>query len=58
MRYIIKVWIPVEEDCQEEYDSLDEALGTLNSLELMQPENHYEIEEVHDEMEHTVFHLL
>lgn len=49
MRYIIKVWIPVEEDCQEEYDSLDEALGTLNSLELMQPENHYEIEEVHDE---------
>ena len=27
MRYIIKVWIPVEEDCQEEYDSLDEALG-------------------------------
>lgn len=48
MKYIIKVWIPVEDAELEEYDSQEDALQDLASMELMQPENRYELEEVDD----------
>ena len=49
-RYKIRVWIPVdvEEKEDEIYASLEEAGKDKESVELMQPENRYEIEEVEE----------
>lgn len=44
LRYCIKTWIPVEESDPQIFDSMDDAQSELASLELMQPENRYEIE--------------
>jgi len=48
MKYKIKVWIPIEVDEAEDtiYPSLKEAEKDKESLELMQPENIYKIEEL------------
>lgn len=47
--YRIKCWIPIQsEDIENEefYSSEEEARKDLESMELMQPENIYKIEEV------------
>ena len=49
--YIIKCWIPVEEDLpfsldDQTYTTFEEARIDLEELELMQPENIYMIEEI------------
>ncbi len=49
MTCIIKTYIPVECEEPETYDSREDAEKDLESLELMQPENIYEIEEVQPE---------
>lgn len=46
MTWIIKTCIPVECEEPETYDSREDAEKDLESLELMQPENIYEVEEV------------
>ncbi len=46
MSWIIKVYIPVDPEDQQVYDSREEAEKDLESLSLMQPENVYQIEEV------------
>ena len=48
MKYKIKAWIPVEvEESEDEiYASEEEAEKDKESMELMQPENKYEIVEV------------
>jgi hypothetical protein len=47
-KYKIKCWIPVEVEEDEDtiYPSLKEAEADKESMELMQPENIYEIEEI------------
>ena len=47
-KYKIKVWIPceIDEDEDEIYDTRGKALKEKLSMELMQPENKYEIEEI------------
>lgn len=42
-RYVIRVWIPVEEEEEEIYSSEEDALEAIESLSLMQPENIYEV---------------
>jgi hypothetical protein len=42
-KYVVQVWIPVEEEEQEAYSSEEEALRAIESLSLMQPENIYEV---------------
>ncbi len=46
MPFIIKVWIPVPVEDPQKYTSKEAAVKDLVSLELMQPENKYEIAEV------------
>ncbi len=46
MAWIIKTYIPVEPDDPETYPTREDAERDLESLNLMQPENIYEIEEV------------
>lgn len=46
MKYKIKVWIPIEDDEETIYSSLKEAKDEVKNLELMQPENKYDIEEI------------
>lgn len=50
MKYKIKVWMPVEvEEAEDElYNTKEDALTDLRSMELMQPENIYQIEEVEE----------
>lgn len=48
MAWTIKAYIPVECEEPETYDSREDAEKDLESLELMQPENIYEIEEVEE----------
>jgi len=45
MSWIIKAYIPVECEDPEVYVSKDDAEKDVESLNLMQPENIYEIEE-------------
>jgi len=45
MKYVIKSWIPCEEEEPEIYDSLEEAQIDLKELKGMQPENYYSIVE-------------
>jgi hypothetical protein len=48
-KYKIKVWIPIESsdiDDEQIYSSLKEAEEDKKSMELMQPENIYKIQEV------------
>lgn len=48
MKYKIKSWLGCEVEESEDtiYDSLEEAKKDKESMELMQPENIYKIEEV------------
>ncbi len=46
MPWIIKVWIPVDEENLQTYPSKEAAEKDIESLELMQPENIYEAVEV------------
>jgi len=43
MKYYVQVWIPVDADDIELYDSEAEAEKVIESISLMQPENRYEI---------------
>ena len=43
IKYVIRVWIPVEEEEEEVYSSEEDALKAIESLSLMQPENLYEV---------------
>ena len=43
MKYYVQVWIPVDADDIEFYDSEAEAEKIIESLSLMQPENRYEV---------------
>ena len=51
MKYKIKCWIPVEIEESEDttYNSRIEAEKDKDSMELMQPENIYKIEEIEDD---------
>ena len=51
MKYKIKCWIAVEIEESEDtiYSSLEEAEKDKESMELMQPENIYKIEEIEDD---------
>ncbi len=48
MPWIIKAYIPVEPEDPETYPTREDAERDLESLNLMQPENIYEIEEVEE----------
>jgi len=48
MAWVIKSYIPVEPEDPEIYPSKEDAEKDLESLNLMQPENIYEIEEVEE----------
>jgi len=48
MAWVIKSYIPVEAEDPEIYPSKEDAEKDLESLNLMQPENIYEIEEVEE----------
>ena len=48
IKYVIKSWIPAECENPQIYDSMEEAVTDLTQLQLMQPENRYEIEEKQD----------
>ena len=43
MAYKIRTWIPVDEEEQELYESLDQALDMLEQLKAMHPENIYNL---------------
>lgn len=45
IKYIIKTWIPTESEDPEIFDSIESAQTELTNLQLMQPENRYEIYE-------------
>lgn len=45
MPYIIKCWIPVDEEDPQMYDAEYNAQSELEQIEDMQPENRYEIVE-------------
>ena len=40
-RYVVRVWVPVEVEVEETYDSYEEACSVVESLSMMQPENIY-----------------
>ena len=42
-RYVVRVWVPVEVEVEETYDSYEEASSVVESLSMMQPENIYHI---------------
>ncbi len=46
MPWIIKVWIPVDEENPQTYPTKEAAEKDIESLELMQPENIFEAVEV------------
>jgi hypothetical protein len=46
LRYQIKVWIPTECEDPQIFESMESAVNELEQLQLMQPENRYEIHEV------------
>ena len=48
MPWIIKCWIPIEEENPHAYPTKDLAEKDIESMEVMQPENIYEAEEVVD----------
>ena len=50
MKFKIKCWIPVDVEDEEDtiYDSEEEVRKDLDSMELMQPENIYEIVEIEE----------
>ena len=48
MAWTIKCYIPVDCDDPELYPNREEAEKDLESLNLMQPENIYEVEEVEE----------
>jgi len=50
-QYTIQCFIPVGDPDEETvYETLEEARGELDHLELMQPENRYEIVEIGEEV--------
>jgi len=49
MKYVIKSWIPAEEEEPEIYMTLPEAMADKDELEGMQPENRYEIDTINEE---------
>lgn len=51
IKYIIKSWIPTDSEEPEIFDSMESAESELNNLQLMQPENRYEIHEVNSDSE-------
>ena len=46
MAWIIIAYIPVEPEAPEIYATREEAEKDIESLNLMQPENFYEVEEI------------
>jgi len=46
MPFIIKAWIPADPENPDQYPTREDAQRDIDSLELMQPENRYEIVEV------------
>jgi len=51
LRYIIECFIPVGDPEEETvFETLEEAREELDHLELMQPENRYEIVEIGEEV--------
>ena len=46
MPYIVKGWIPVDEEDPEIYTDLGDAQSGYNHCRDMQPENHYQVVEV------------
>lgn len=42
-RYVVRVWVPVEEEVEEIYDSYEKACSVMESLSMMQPENIYDV---------------
>jgi hypothetical protein len=46
IRYVIKAWIPADPEDPEIYNSMESAENELNQLQLMQPENRYEIHDI------------
>jgi len=46
MPFIIKVWIPIDAEDPQKYTSKQEAEDDIASMEIMQPENRYEVLEV------------
>ena len=45
-KYIVKVFVCVDLEDEEEYSSIEEANSVVSSLEMMSPENRYEVVEV------------
>ncbi len=45
MGFVIKVWIPVDVEDPQQYDTKEQAEKDIESLRLMQPENKYEVME-------------
>lgn len=49
IKYEIRAWIPAECEDPQTYDSMESAMDELNQLQLMQPENRYEIHEIKED---------
>ena len=49
MKYKIQSWIPIDIEYPEIYETEEEAKLDMGSMELMQPENRYELEEVEED---------
>ena len=50
-RYVVRVWVPVEVEVEETYNSYKEACSVVESLSMMQPENIYRIADLSFEEE-------
>lgn len=50
-RYVVRVWVPVEVEVEETYDSYEEACSVVESLSMMQPENIYFVKDLDVEEE-------
>lgn len=50
-RYVVRVWVPVEAEVEETYDSYEEACSVVESLSMMQPENIYFVKDLDVEEE-------
>lgn len=49
MPYVLKAWLFAEPIADDIYETREEAEADLEQLELMQPENIYEVEEITEE---------
>lgn len=43
MIYKINIWIPVEQEEPVIFNNEDDAINEMEHLQLLQPENHYEV---------------